>query len=117
MLGQHEETGEEIPEKVFQLGSEATVGVCWVFKESGRVGGQTSLARRQWQEGPGVVRSLRHTQEAGEEATQVCWELQMAPQWGQACRYREPGPPEHCRTTGGGLPLLSPHTQRFLKFY
>ena len=58
MLGQHEETGEEIPEKVFQLGSEATVGVCWVFKESGRVGGQTSLARRQWQEGPGGCEEL-----------------------------------------------------------
>lgn len=32
MPGQHEETGE-VPEKVFQLGFEAKVGVCWALRE------------------------------------------------------------------------------------
>lgn len=56
-----------------------------------------------WQEGLAVVRRLRHTQAAGDEAAQVCWELPMASQWGLAGRHGEPGPPKHHKASGGGL--------------
>lgn len=52
----------KVPENVLQLGFEAKVGVCQALKrETGKVTGQSSEARRHWQEGLGVVRSLRHT--------------------------------------------------------
>lgn len=69
----------------------------------GRTTHNDNLSKRKWQEGPRVVKSLRYTCVAGDRV----WTAGMVCKGAQSTQ----------NTTGGGLPLPSPHTQRLFKLY